>query len=277
MRECLVLSAAMIFLATPRLWAGSTTLFQRGDQGGVIVPVMIDGRGPFLMLLDTGASHSVITEAVVAATGARAVARSNVISPTDTTIRTIVAIEELSLGPHSVDLVLASVVPDGTFDAGGKIMGLIGQDVLAWLRYTIDFRRGEIEWHDRAPARAGIALPLAFDHGRFLVTLPQKDTTLRLVPDSGAGGLVLFTVAGRMHPGVLDSGKTVELSSATSRRTGRQITLRELRLGDRILRDLPAVVLDRPDALPSEGDGLLPLHLFERVTFDGPARLLILG
>jgi len=32
------------------------------DQGGVIVPATINGAGPFRMLLDTGATHSAITE-----------------------------------------------------------------------------------------------------------------------------------------------------------------------------------------------------------------------
>ena len=70
MRECLFVAAAIVLLTTPRLWAGSTTTFQLGDQGGVIVPVMLNGNGPFMMLLDTGATHSVITEDV-AATGAQ--------------------------------------------------------------------------------------------------------------------------------------------------------------------------------------------------------------
>ena len=51
------------------------------------------------MLLDTGATHSAITADVAAATGARTVATSNVISPAAETIRPIVAIDELSLGP----------------------------------------------------------------------------------------------------------------------------------------------------------------------------------
>jgi len=38
------------------------------------------------------------------------------------------------------------------------------------------------------------------------------------------------------------------------------------------MRDVPAVALDRPNRRPAEGDGLLPLHIFDRVTFDGPAR-----
>lgn len=277
MRECLFVSAAIVLLATPRLWAGSTTAFQLGDQGGVIVTVMLNGAGPFAMLLDTGATHSAITAEVAAATGAPTVATSNVISPAVDTIRPIVEIDELSLGPITADLVLPSVVPNASFDADGKIQGLIGQDVLATLRYTLDFKRRVIEWHDQAPPRWGLVLQLAFEHGRFLVSLPQDRTTLRLVPDSGAGGLVLFNVAGRVSQNIVDMGETVELVTAQGGRRARRVRLRELRLGNRTMRDVPAVTLERADPRPAEGDGLLPLHLFERVTFDGPSRLLILG
>ena len=277
MREYLYVSAALVLLTMPRLWAESTIAFQLGDQGGVIVPVMLNGSGPFKMLLDTGASHSAITAEVAAATGARTVATSNVITPAGETTRPIVAIDELSLGPITVDLVLPSVVPNASFDADGKIQGLIGQDVLASLRYTLDFQRRVIEWHDQAPARRGLVLKLVFEQGRFLVNLPQDHTTLRLVPDSGAGGLVLFNVAGQRSHNIVDMGETVALATAHASRQGRRVRIRELRLGDRTMRDIPAVTVERLDVRPAEGDGLLPLHLFERVTFDGPSRLLILG
>ena len=273
----LLVSAVIVLLATPRLWAGSTLAFQLGDQGGVIVPVMMNGTGPFMMLLDTGASHSAITADVAAATGARTVATSNVISPAAKTIRPIVAIDELSLGPITADLVWPSVVPNASFDADGTIQGLIGQDVLASLRYTLDFKRRVIEWHDHSPPPRGLVLKLALEHGRFLVSVLQGHTTLRLVPDSGAGGLVLFNVAGRRSHNVVDTGETVALATAQASRPARRVRIRELRLGDRIMRNVPAVTIERIDALPAEGDGLLPLHLFERVTFDGPARLLIVG
>ena len=41
------------------------------------------------------------------------------------------------------------------------------------------------------------------------------------------------------------------------------------------LRDVPAVVADATARNRAEVDGLLPLHLFDRVTFDGPQRRLI--
>ncbi len=278
MRECLLLSAAIVVLATPRMWAGSTTPFRLGDQGGVIVPVLLNGTGPFLMLLDTGATHSAITKSVAVATGAPSVAKVNVISPADETVRAIVAVDTLLIGPHTADHVLPSVVPDGSFDGGaGSIRGLIGQDVLARLRYTLDFKQRRIEWHEYVAPRRGTTLHLAFEHGRFLVDLPQLSHTLRLVPDSGAGGLVLFNVTGRIDANIVATGQTVELQTAHASRRAHHVRLRELRVGDRRMRDVPAVTIEREQLHPSEGDGLLPLHLFDRVTFDGPARLLILG
>jgi predicted aspartyl protease len=277
MRSCLFLSAAIVLLATPRLWAGSTTAFQLGEQGGVIVAVMINGSGPFRMLLDTGATHSAITEDVAALVQAKPVARSTVITPAGDTLRTIVAVDRVNVGSITAENLLPSVVPARALDREGKIHGLIGQDVLARLRYTIDFRDRTIEWHQQTPSRRGVRLPLAFEHGRFLVALQQEGCALRLVPDSGAGALVLFDARGRVTLTVVEAPATVELSTAHATRTVRPVRVRELRVGNRIMRDVPAVTIERPDRHPAEGDGLLPLHLFERVTFDGPGRLLILG
>jgi predicted aspartyl protease len=275
MRECL-LSAAIVLLAAPRLWAGSATPFTLGEQGGIIVPVMIGGAGPFMMLLDTGATHSVVAEEVAARVAARTVAHANVISPTDTRIRRVVAVEQLSIGSVRVDLLLPSVVANGSFDRRAKIQGLIGQDVLAARRYTVDFKRRVIEWHTEAPPGSGTMLPLVFEHGRFLVQVKNDGAVLRLVPDSGAGGLVLFTSARVTTRGLVEAG-TAELQSASATVPARQIVVRELRVGGKILRDVAGVAVDGRDRLPAEGDGLLPLHLFDRVTFDGPSRVLILG
>lgn len=277
MRDCLLLSAAIVLLAAPRLWAGSATPFQLGEQGGVIVPVMVDGSGPFRMLLDTGATHSAITEDVAALVQAKPVARSTVITPAGETLRTIVAVDRINVGSIAAEHVLPSVVPARALDSEGQIHGLIGQDVLARLRYTLDFKASTVEWHQHTPSRRGVRLPLAFEQGRFLVALQQDRCTLRLVPDSGAGAFVLFDAQTRVAFTIVETSATVELSTADLTRSARPIRLRELRVGDRILRDVPAVTIDHADRHPAEGDGLLPLHLFERVTFDGPGRLLILG
>ena len=277
MRECFFLSAAIVLLSTPRLLAGSTTAFQLGDQGGVIVRVMVNGSGPFRMLLDTGATHSAITEDVAAIVRANPVARSTVITPAGEVIRAVVAVDRIHLGAVTAENVLPSVVPAGALDPERKIQGLIGQDVLARLRYTLNFKDRRVEWHDDTPPQRGTTLPMAFEHGRFLVALKQERCILRLVPDSGAGALVLFDPVARLSLDTVGGASMVELLSAQGARTARHVRVTTLRLGERIMRDLPAVAIEPDSRHPAEGDGLLPLHLFERVTFDGPARVLILG
>jgi len=276
MREYLGLACFAIVLATPRLWAAASTPFSLDDQGGIVVSVTLNGAGPFKMLLDTGATHSTITADIADRTGARPVAQTNVISPVGSAVRPIVAVETLSLGPINVDVILPSVAPERSFDPKGEIKGLIGQDVLAGLRYTIDFKRRLIEWHDEAPRQPGTALQLTFEHGRFLVALPQPGTTLRFVPDSGAGALVLFEARSRPRLPSIATGETVELSTGTGSQAASVVRLPELRIGDRTLRNVRAVAVRRDETHPAAGDGLLPLHFFGRVTFDGPARTLIL-
>jgi hypothetical protein len=38
----------------------AATPFELGDQGGVILAVSLNGRGPFRLLLDTGSTHSAV-------------------------------------------------------------------------------------------------------------------------------------------------------------------------------------------------------------------------
>lgn len=277
MREHLFVAAIAVVLATPRLWASSSTPFSLGDQGGIIVEVELDGQGPFRMLLDTGATHSAVTADVVEAIGAKVVAQSNVISPSGAVLRPIVAVNSLKIGPVTVDVVLPSVAPAGAFDKKRSIKGLIGQDVLAGLRYTIDFKRRIIEWHTPTSSDSrGQVLRLSFEHGRYLVALPQGEETLRLVPDSGAGGVVLFESRCRQRVDTIDTGEMVELFTAEGRRPARVVRVPALRVGDRTMRNVRAVTIGGDDLHPASGDGLLPLHLFERVTFDGPGKRLIL-
>ena len=64
----------------------------------------------------------------------------------------VVRLELLEVGPIAAAGVMPSVMPSGVVDASGEIDGILGQDVLAPLRYTIDFaarRRYEA-------ARAGV-------------------------------------------------------------------------------------------------------------------------
>jgi hypothetical protein len=271
--------AICVVMGTPAAIGGHASgsmPFEQGAQGGVILDVRIDGKGPFRFLLDTGSTHSAITERLARYLKAAAVAKAVVDSSLGGDTVPVVRLERLEVGPVATSGVMPSVVP--AVDPSGEADGILGQDVLASHRYTIDFRARRIDWRG-APVPGGhlrSIFALEPRDGRFLVTLPQRTATLRLVPDSGAATLLFFQGSGRV-PAMTTRGRG-ELTTLTARQEVALLSLRELRVGAIVIRDVPAVLVAMPrDQRGAAGrpDGLLPLHLFDRVTFDGPGRLLV--
>jgi predicted aspartyl protease len=275
-----VLVAAMLLVGSmsfPHAAAperSAATLFERGQQGGIVLPVMLNGRGPFRFLLDTGSTHTAVSAVTAADVGAPVVAKASMGSVAGSRERLVVRIDAVEFGAIRVGELLASVVDlDGIVDTHG-IDGVIGLDVLAPLRYTIDFRQRRIVWWptDALVAR-GRPLELQSRHGRFLIALPQGRALVRLVPDTGAESLLLFDPG---HALPVTDLRTPATLTTTSGATEVQLArVRELRVGSLTLRDIPAVVVRRDDSEPAEVDGLLPLHLFDRVTVDGPGKRMI--
>jgi predicted aspartyl protease len=274
MRAAFVVTLVLVGLCSPAR-AAAVTPFELGEQGGVILPVLLNGRGPFKLLLDTGSTHSAVSEAVAAAIGAPAVAKTIVGSATGGREALVVRIDALECGALAARGLLASVATfDRLSDIDG-IQGVIGQDALASVRYTIDFRRRELLWwpEDEGVAH-GVSFALEGSHGRFLISLPQRRDVLRLVPDSGAGSLLLFDPPKQLPLTLL--AQRGALTTMSAHGTVRLARMRELKVGTAMLQNVAAVVVGRNPSEPEEADGLLPLHLFDRVTFDGPNRVLIL-
>lgn len=269
---CLLLSAYVAAADPP---SGSTA-FMLAGPGGIVVQVTVNGQGPFRFLLDTGSTHSSITESLAARVGARLVAQAMVGSVLGSTLRPIARLDRLTVGPVRVDGLMPSVVPDLGVLTAEDVAGVLGQDVLATWRYTIDFRERRLRWL-AAPllAEDGRVLQLEADQGRFVVRVPHGAMALRLVPDSGASSLLLVRTEGRCLPSMSISPDPVELSTLSARASVHRAVVHELRIGAATLRDLPALIVDAAVGSAGSADGLLPLHLFDRVTFDGPRGLLI--
>ena len=246
------------------------TPFERGP-GAIVLPVELNGRGPYRFLLDTGSTHSSVSASTASEIGAPVVARTEIGSAAGSREALVVRIDALEVGPVAVDGLLASVVELGF--AG--VDGVIGHDALAPLRFTIDFARSRLLWWptDAMVAR-GSTLILQSSHGRFLLSLPQRQSILRLVPDTGAHALLLFD-PDRSLP-VTRLPATATLTTTAAETEVRLARVRELHIGGLTLTDVPAAVAERHRSEPEEVDGLLPLHLFDRVTFDGPQGVLIL-
>ena len=173
------------------------TPFELDDSGGIVLSTRVEGLGPFRFIIDTGSTHSAVSQGLASRVGARAVAKTMVGSALGATMRPVVRIGRLEIRPVVARDLMPSVLDSDAEDAIGGLDGVIGLDVLAPLRYTIDFRQRQLVWSSDAweGPSGGVTLPLETLEGRFAVSLPQARFTLRLVLDSGAGSASPFPPA----------------------------------------------------------------------------------
>lgn len=267
---------AVLLAAVPvlRVHAGAPEGVPFGliEDGTVVVPIVIDGRGPVPFMLDTGASGSTVFGRLARDLALAPVARTSVISAVGRHDRVVVRLGRVSLGDAQVQDLLPSLEAAPQLDLGGvTVQGILGQDFLSRFDYTLDYRRRRIVWASAGGGRAAgndERLTLCRSEGRFLVELPQGDNRLvHFVPDSGTNALVVFDRPGAWTLPADPVGGRYEISDLSGRRGVETRRIRELQIGGYTLRNQVAAVLSRPRGTPSEEDGLLPLHLFASVTF----------
>lgn len=198
------------------------------------------------------------------------------VTPTGSAPRPVALLPALQIGSQFISGVSAMVLPDKALPHGAQIDGLIGQDVLANHAYTLDYEARALRWHDDTRGVSGIRLRLALSNGLFFVAANGSGLRngMHLLADSGADALVVFEPESRVsaRPDALATGV---LRTSTGSRLGREMVVEALELGTITLRKIRALILPDASGHAMLGDGLLPLHLFARVTVDGPGRTLI--
>lgn len=114
----------------------------RDHIGRVWAPVVINGRGPYRLVLDTGANHSAVIAQVANSLGIP-LAEATTIRVTGVTGAAIVptiSVKRMEVGDLSVDSTLLPVVAD----VFGGAQGVLGTEGLADKRVLIDFGRDRV-------------------------------------------------------------------------------------------------------------------------------------
>jgi predicted aspartyl protease len=238
--------------------------------GAITVPVTLNGQGPFLFMLDTGSNRSSVSSDLAARMALPVVAKAVMVTATGRQDQLVVKIDRLVAGTAARTGVLASVVTASHLSAASAgIDGIIGQDFLSAFNYTLDYRKKRVSWDAEAPSgERDVRLSLVKQDGRFLVELPQRDRTLRFVPDSGAEHFVIFERNGEAPVSLGPATRRAQLFSVTGTRDARVTVLRRLLVGSTIIENQWALVVPRNEPDAPAGDGLLPLRLFASVSFN---------
>ncbi len=140
--------------------ANADTAFVLDDDGCIVVPVMINGRGPFQFVLDTGSNRTVITPEVASDLGLT-VSRTGqqVLGVGGAADAGLVRLDRVEIGPCVLPGLTAMVMPsDPRAGMFGAAHGAIGMDGFAGRRLLIDLEDGAYEISD-----GGEATPSGFE------------------------------------------------------------------------------------------------------------------
>lgn len=104
------------------------------EDGLLLVPALINGKGPYVLLVDPDAHVSIVDQQVLKETAARVGEGPHLLDESDTQqARFYAEILDMQLGTLTFKGPKpAQAVPAGTFDAGGRrIHGVLGRDLIA--------------------------------------------------------------------------------------------------------------------------------------------------
>jgi predicted aspartyl protease len=148
-----LIEEVLVSAPEPRYVAPTT----RDRIGRIWAPVTINGKGPFRLVLDTGASRSAITQSVADRLGVPIKPNgAKLKGVTGSAIVPTVRIDTMEFGELIVENVTLPIVPE----AFGGAEGVLGGDGLHDKRITIEFKRDRISIlrSRRAPAPAGYSV-----------------------------------------------------------------------------------------------------------------------
>jgi predicted aspartyl protease len=265
-----------------KLAVGGDELKARKVDTRLNVDVLVNGRGPYRFVVDSGADTSVIGTRIARDLQLPLGTPAVLNGMTSRNLVDRVKVAQLTLGPSTLtDLELPAL---READVGSD--GLIGIDALVHQRLMMDFEKKLITVEDaRTPYRYEaneIVIIAKREHGQLILThVRASGLPLDAVIDTGTeitiGNLALRDKLIRRHP---DRFKTVPVIDVTGTTVNLQLAwIDELTLGPITLRGVPIAFADVPPfklfGLANEPSLLLGtdiLENFRRVSLDFRAR-----
>ena len=219
--------------------------------GRIWAPVEINGRGPFRLVLATGASHSALTPHLVERLGIHANPADTVIlrGATGSLAVPMVPVQTLEVGELMIEPRQLAVIPDALDDADG----VLGMDELSGMRIHIDFRRDRITIMRSKNQRAGggfQTIPVSFLAGRLLVVEGSMGgVPVKAIIDTGSqttlGNAALRTALAERRRKDMLEGKLDQVMGATlDMQVGTRIGTPALELGPILVRQSATTFAD---------------------------------
>lgn len=175
----------------------------RDRIGRIWAPVLIDGKGPYRLVLDTGANHTAVTARTALSLGTAASAEARVTGFTGTSVVPTVHVDSVEIGDFSLGPTSLPVLAD-VFGGADGVLSLNG---MAHERIFADFVHDRLEIsrsHDERPPPGFDILPLRMIHGLPVINVRIGGVSARAIIDTGAqvsvGNVALREALARDEP-----------------------------------------------------------------------------
>jgi predicted aspartyl protease len=283
----LTYSAALLgglsWLTSAQTLAASIVKFKLLRGYMIVIPVTVNGAGPYEFLLDTGSNTTLINAEFARALRLRPIDRVELMTVAGSQIVPRARLESVAIGAKSAADVEA-VFSDlrGARAISPEICGVLGQNFLYRFNYLINYRERRIEFEDGGDLEkslCGERTPVELREGRALIISAGRER-LQLVLDSGTPAMILFNADARVSGLYQEPGdpQTSRLNSNLGSQVVWQRRLRNFSVGGVEFHDLRVTLCEAEDSCAGRvEDGLLPTSLFQNIYFNHRKKFVMLN
>ena len=259
----------------------------------LVIPVKINQSGPFDFMVDTGSQLNVIDPALAAQIHMKSQGTVGLIATATYSQASVGELDSLKAGSHQVLKPLVVVQDLRPIQAADpRIRGVLGENFLAHFDVLIDYEH-KLLCLDQAKLMEkyvrGERIPLVTSKHpetevpfsqRLVVSVNLSDTGTRpilLQIDSGSDGPILYAGNKELEQPLLKRAKLQGPEVSSASRAFAVLPPQDMRLGNRIVRQVPFVTPASGSRSVSvrEEDGILATVLFQRVYVSHTDRFVI--
>jgi predicted aspartyl protease len=277
----------IVLLAGNPTFARSIIKFEYRSSDLIIVPVFLNGQGPYDFMLDTGASTTLVQLELGRELGMHAMDRILLTSPIRSQVGLRSSLRKVTLGTQSVedlDVLLTDLREIRLLHS--RIRGVLGQNFLSQFNYLLNNRTRQIvfeDGHELEEQLLGTHLWIELNNGRSLIRITSLFSgkgILQFILDSGASTPLVFEKAAwkRGLNITREENLRAQIATFAGRALARRGTIDSLHIGTHTLLNLPVIMISPRTANDERTeDGLLPTRLFNSIYFNNRERFVILN
>ena len=242
------------------------------------LPVLIDGKGPFNFMIDTGSQATAVAREVNAALALPPAGRANLLGMASLRPVDLVSIGRLDVGKHQIAGLAAPLLERDNIGADG----IIGLDSLQDFRVLIDFRAPSIALQDMRAAKGKrdgfeIIVRARQEAGQLLITnaLVEGIPTTVIVDTGAQASLANLALREKLRRKRQAETEVITTDVNGVDLIGQMVLVRTLKIEALRLSNIPLTFADSPvfAALgladrPVLALGMQHLRLFDRVAID---------